>query len=69
MQSCGTDDSRPSAVDIIVHLQDECNSEGERHRRTRDLESSALLYEPTIAIRDEGLRRPVVQCKYLKNKL
>ena len=60
MLSCGIDDSRPSAVYIIVHLVDEYDTEVERHRRTRDLESSALLYEPTLAIRDEGLKRPVV---------
>ena len=59
-QSCGVDDSTPFAVDRILHLQDEWDTEVERLRPRRDFESSTLRDKMTLAIRDEVLTMPVV---------
>jgi hypothetical protein len=46
------------APDYSVHAQDELDTDGARHRRRRDLETSELREEWTHKINDMGLRRP-----------
>jgi DDE superfamily endonuclease len=48
------------AADMIVHLQDELDTDDVLHRRRRDLEVSVLREEFTRMIDDDGIVRPQV---------
>jgi len=51
-------ESRNDQVDLNVHLQDQCDTYLDDHRRRRDLEHSDIRFALTENIRAQGLRRP-----------
>lgn len=53
-------DNSSDPIDQTVHLQDDCDTHNELHRRRRDLEHSKIREDQTELIRQEGLRRPAL---------
>eukprot|EP00171_Calliarthron_tuberculosum_P004660 IDg4660t1 len=53
-------ESRAERADCTIYLQDECDTDIDRHRRRRDLEQSGNRTQMTNRIKEEGLHRPSV---------